>query len=176
MHDRRCLLLTTILGWLVKILARCVALRNGGVGLGRLRFQQLGADGLWLRAAFWGGCCGLLFLVFSCFKSSNILRSRVFPLVRASSRTHFGFTYWIAWTALKLIWIKNKTCFWEKGKKAQEPLVFIRSSSSPTSVMQLAHNYVWRLEWNFWIWHCCAVSSVKKKFMSVCNVKFSEEN
>lgn len=54
-------------------------LRNGGVGLGRLRFQQLHADCLWQRPVSLGGCCWLFFFVFSCFKSSNILRSGVFP-------------------------------------------------------------------------------------------------
>lgn len=50
--DRRCLLLTVTLGWLVKILAwHCY------VTVGRA-WGDYSSSSLWLRAASSGGCCG----------------------------------------------------------------------------------------------------------------------
>lgn len=93
-------------------------LRNGGVGLGRLRFQQLHADCLWLRAASSGGCCWLFF--FFCLlmlKKLKYTEKWDISIGEDFISYSFCFAYWIVWTVLKLIWIKNKTCFWEKGKK-----------------------------------------------------------
>lgn len=53
-------------------------LRNGGVGLGRLWFQQLRADYLWLRAASSGFAVGL-FCLLILKKHSSVLRSGLFP-------------------------------------------------------------------------------------------------
>lgn len=88
----------------------------------------------------------------------------------------FCIAYWIFWTVLRLIAVQNKTCFWEKGKTAEESLMLKRFWSSLSSVMPLVHDYIWQFEWNVQIWDGCAMRGAKKKFKSVCHVKFSEAN
>lgn len=86
-------------------------LRNGRVGLGRLQFQQLRADCLWLRAASSGGLLWAFLFVFSCFKNSNILRNGDISICEDLISHSFCFAYRIVWTVLKQIWIENKISF-----------------------------------------------------------------
>lgn len=173
-HDRRCLLLTTILGWLVKTLARHRYVTAGWVwgGYRSSSFVQIACGReLPLRGVAVG--------FFSFFLSSHASNPQIYWEVGYFHRwgLHLAVILLTEFSELCLNWFKSKKPrFWEKGEKAQEPLILIRPWSSPTSVMQLVHNYIWRLEWNFWIRHCRAMSSVKKKFKSVCIVKFSEAN
>jgi len=62
----------------------------------------------------------------------------------------------------------------EGEKGSGEPPVLARSESCLTSVMQLVDNFIWQLDWNFWIRLLC--NERCKEEIQVYSVKFSEAN
>lgn len=169
-HDRRCLLLTTVLSWPVKAPARQRYATMGA--LGELPAPAAACRLLLAACCLLGGLLGFFSL------PETIERSEEWDISVGENCVSRSFcvAYWIFWTVLKLIAVQNKACFWEKGKMAEESLMLIRFWSSLSSVVLLLHDYIWQFEWNLQIWGGCAMRGAKKKFKSVCHAKFSEAN
>lgn len=123
-HDRRCLLLTTILGWLEKILARHRYVMAGWVwgGYGSSSFVQIASG--W-ELPLWGVAVGFFWLFFFFFLSSHASNPQIYWEVGCFHRwgLHLALILLIEFSELCLNWFESKKphVFGRRGKRLRSP-------------------------------------------------------